>query len=43
MLISNKVFSGSIFDVDGTNRILKKIAKIDRLPNYNSLEALIAI
>ena len=37
---SPNTFSGSIFDLDEAKRILGSVAKIDRLPNSNSLEAL---
>ena len=40
LLTSSNTFSGSIFDIDEIKRILGSVAKIDRLPNANSLEAL---
>jgi hypothetical protein len=40
-LLSNpNTFSGSVHDVDGLKRILGSVAKIDRLPAADSLEAL---
>ena len=40
LLISPHVFSASFFDVDEAKTILGTVAKIDRLPSANSLEAL---
>lgn len=40
LLTSSNVFSVSVFDVDETKRILGSVAKIDRLPTSNTLEAL---
>lgn len=40
LLTSTGVFSGSVFDLDECKRILGSVAKIDRLPASNSLEAL---
>lgn len=40
ILTSSNTFSGSIFDLDEAKRILGSVAKIDRLPNANTLEAL---
>ena len=40
VLTSANTYSTSLFDVDETKSILGSIAKIDRLPNSNSLEAL---
>jgi hypothetical protein len=40
ILTSANTYSGSIHDLDGLKRILGSVAKIDRLPAANSLEAL---
>ena len=40
LLTNPNTFSGSVHDVDGLKRILGSVAKIDRLPVANSLEAL---
>ena len=40
LLMSANTFSGSVFDLDEIKRVLGSVAKIDRLPNANSLEAL---
>jgi len=40
LLMSSHTYSGSIFDLDEVRRLLGSVAKIDRLPNANSLEAL---
>jgi hypothetical protein len=40
ILTSPNTYSGSIFDIDEIKRILGSVAKIDRLPTANSLEAL---
>ena len=37
---SKNVFSGSLHDLEGVRRILGSVAKLDRLPASNSLEAL---
>jgi hypothetical protein len=40
LITSANTYSGSIFDIDELKRILGSVAKIDRLPASNSLEAL---
>jgi hypothetical protein len=40
LLTSTNTYSGSIFDIDELKRMLGSVAKIDRLPASNSLEAL---
>ena len=40
LLMSANTFSGSVFDLDEIKRVLGSVAKIDRLPSANSLEAL---
>ena len=40
LLVSSHVFSASLFDLDEAKRILGTVAKIDRLPTSNSLQAL---
>jgi hypothetical protein len=40
LLTNPNTFSGSVHDIDGLKRILGSVAKIDRLPVANSLEAL---
>ena len=40
MFLSPNVFSASVFDAEEAKRILGSVAKIDRLPSANTLEAL---
>ena len=40
LLLSSQVYSASVYDHDEATRILNTIAKIDRLPTANTLEAL---
>ena len=40
LLMNANTFSGSVFDLDEIKRVLGSVAKIDRLPSANSLEAL---
>jgi len=43
ILTSASTFSASIHDLDGVNKILASVARIDRLPKCNSIEALLTI
>ena len=40
ILTSKNTYSGSVFDTEAINSILNRVAKIDRLPSSNSLQAL---
>lgn len=40
LLTSPKVYSGNIYEPDKLINIINKVAKIDRLPTHNSIEAL---
>ena len=40
LLMSPNTYSGSVFDLDEIKRMLSSVAKIDRLPRADSLEAL---
>ena len=40
LLTSSNVFSGSMHDIDGLKRVLGHVARIDRLPTTNSLQAM---
>ena len=39
LFLSNTTYCASLYDLTGVNRIIRKVAKIDRLPDSNSLEA----
>lgn len=40
LLTSPNVFSGSMHDIDGLKRVMGHVARIDRLPTANSLQAM---
>lgn len=39
MFLSGSTYVASLYDLNSINRIIRKVAKIDRLPDSNSLEA----